>query len=515
VSSPPPAFVGRRDDGRDDRAAVLRMRQVLIAGTVLWSAAAPIDWVMSRRVHPGGSLAAMLAMRGAVVVLLVTAIVLLRRDLRPRATRALWLAVFVGANAAQAGFHLALGLVSGPYAHGASVIVVASGLATPDHWRRGLRVLGPTALAYPLTIVGAGLAVPAVGARLAEPAQLASFLVDVTVLAMATALLVVAGHAFWALRRELFEARRLGGYQLKARLAVGGMGEVWRAWHGALKRDVAVKILRLDSTDPAAAARFEREAAATAALTHPNTVRVLDYGVTEDGLSYFAMELLDGQTLQELVARAGPLPPERAVFLIGQAASALAEAHARGLVHRDVKPSNLVVTTAGGEPDVVKLIDFGIAHRRTRDEATLTASDMVLGTPAYMAPEQATGGEVTPATDVYGLAATLYYALTGQPLFERATPEQQLVAQIGERPRPPAELAHALPDDVDRLIMRALAKDPAHRYADAAALGAALAACSLAGRWRPRRTDPPPARPPATADADATVPLAPPARPPS
>ncbi len=510
MTTPHAAVLGRADSERDYRAAILRMRQVLIAGTVLWSAAAPIDWIMSQRVHPGGALGAMIAMRLGVIALLVIAIVLLGRRPRPLVTRLAWLAVFVGANAAQAGFQLALGHVSGPYAHGASVIVVASGLATPDHWRRGLRVLGPTALAYPATIAVAALASPAVAAQLGAEASGLSFLVDVTVLFMSTLLLLAAGHAFWALRRELFEARRLGGYQLKARIAVGGMGEVWRAWHGALKRDVAVKILRLDNADPAAAARFEREAAATAALTHPNTVRVLDYGVTHDGLSYFAMELLDGITLQELVTQGGPLPPARAVYLIAQAAAALAEAHAREMVHRDIKPSNLLVTTAGGEPDVVKLIDFGIARDRGRDH-TLTAADMVVGTPAYMAPEQATGGEVTPATDVYALAATCYFALTGQPLFDGATPAQLLAAQLHD---PPARLAAraAVPDDLDALIMRALAKQPAHRFADAAAFSAALAQTSLIGQWRPRRADAAAARAlaPATdaADAaDATVPL--------
>ena len=231
----------------------------------------------------------------------------------------------------------------------------------------------------------------------------------------------------------------------------------------------------------------------------------LAYGVTDDGLSYFAMELLDGITLQELVTQGGPLPPARAVYLIAQAAAALAEAHARGMVHRDIKPSNLLVTTAGGEPDVVKLIDFGIARDRGRDH-TLTAADMVVGTPAYMAPEQATGGELTPAADVYALAATCYFALTGQPLFDGATPEQLLAAQLHD---PPARLAAraAVPDDLDALIMRALAKQPAHRFADAAAFSAALAQTSLIGQWRPRRADAAPRAAAPTDLADATVPL--------
>src|SRR5262249_2757478 len=157
----------------------------------------------------------------------------------------------------------------------------------------------------------------------------------------------------------------LGRYKLKTRIGEGGMGEVWVAYHNGLKRDVAVKILRNDDDDDAdatqAVTRFEREVRATTELTHPNTVRLYDYGVTDDGLCYYVMELLSGENLESLAARDAPLPSARAIHLLLQAARALAEAHARGIVHRDVKPANIFVTNAGGEDDFVKVLDFGIA----------------------------------------------------------------------------------------------------------------------------------------------------------
>ncbi|MCE9579305.1 MAG: serine/threonine protein kinase [Deltaproteobacteria bacterium] len=512
--STPPVLAATTREGTDP-AAVLRMRQVLVAGTALWIAAIGIDVVMAFAVQPGAGrapgtgFAAMIALRGFQTAVLLIAMLVLRRAPTPRAVTWAWRAVFVGANVCQAGFTLALGTIHGPYAHGATVIVVAAGLAIPDHWRRGLRVLAPSALAYPATILLAALLSPRVAAQLATRVDALAFAVDVTVLAMATSLLLAVGHAFWAVRRELFEARRLGGYRLRRRIAVGGMGEVWQAWHGALKRDVAVKILRLDLADAAAAARFEREAASTASLTHPNTVRVLDYGVTDDGLSYYAMELLDGATVAELVAQTGPMPAARVVHLARQAAAALAEAHAAGIVHRDIKPSNLLITTTGGEPDFVKLIDFGIARARAGDHAaTLTQVDMVIGTPAYMAPEQAAGGAVDAATDVYALGAVCYFALTGRPLYAGGTPEATLGRVQLEQPERVSLHAPApIPPDVEEIVMRCLRKDPRQRFVDAGALAAALAESSLGKAWRPVRA-PAITLAPTTASAlEATRPL--------
>jgi serine/threonine-protein kinase len=269
----------------------------------------------------------------------------------------------------------------------------------------------------------------------------------------------------------VFEARNLGRYRLKRRLAAGGMGEVWVAYHPSLKRDVAIKILRNDvqMQSENAVPRFEREARATADLQHPNTVRVFDYGATEDGLLYYVMELLEGETVAEHVERVGPLAPARAVRIIGQAARAISEAHERGIVHRDIKPENLFLTSLGGEHDFVKVLDFGIAKMAEEDgEGSITRTGWMLGTPLYMSPEVVSGGAADAQSDVYALGAVLYLMLCGRPPFESANPGALVFAQVHRAAIPPSErLGRPLPKDLEALIMRSLEKDPADRYVSA------------------------------------------------
>jgi serine/threonine-protein kinase len=217
------------------------------------------------------------------------------------------------------------------------------------------------------------------------------------VLTSALCELVFAAARATALQRRVFEAERraerIGQYTLKRKLGQGGMGEVWLAEHGLLKRPCALKLIRPDlAANPTMAARFTREVQAVTALTHVNTVRVYDYGQADDGSFYYVMEYLDGPTLEELVNNHDPLPPSRVVHLLRQLCGALAEAHAAGLVHRDLKPGNVIVATLGGQQDVAKLLDFGLVQDLSglADER-LTRTGMVLGTPAYMSPEQAAG----------------------------------------------------------------------------------------------------------------------------
>ena len=256
-------------------------------------------------------------------------------------------------------------------------------------------------------------------------------------------------------RRQVFEARSLGRYRLTRRLGAGGMGEVWLAHHAALKRDVAVKILRpgAEGHTPGSIARFEREVRATAELVHPNTVRVFDYGVTDDGLQYYAMELLSGVDMATLVEREGALPPARALLLIGQASRALAEAHDHGIVHRDIKPENLFVTSLGGEPDFVKVLDFGIAKVSAGD-TTMTSAGSVLGTPAFISPEVATGLPADARSDVYALGAVLYFLLSGCRPFEAASIGAMLVAHISEPPVAGRRRSVGQPEKLDRPARR-------------------------------------------------------------
>jgi serine/threonine-protein kinase len=211
-------------------------------------------------------------------------------------------------------------------------------------------------------------------------------------------------------------------------------------------------------------------------LTHPNTVRIYDHGVTEDGIWYYAMELLEGVNLREFVEQSGPLDLPRALRIAHRIARALAEAHERGIVHRDVKPENIFITRAGNEPDFVKVLDFGIAkvsNSRVTDD--LTRAGSIFGTPAYMSPEAARGAETGTASDVYAVGALLFFMLTGRPPFTGRTPTEVLLAQLESPiPRLSQVLGHSVREEVEELIQKCLAKDAQDRYPDATALSTAL-----------------------------------------
>jgi serine/threonine-protein kinase len=282
-------------------------------------------------------------------------------------------------------------------------------------------------------------------------------------------------------RREAAAARELGQYRLGRRLGGGGMGEVFAAEHRLLKRPCAVKLIRPDrAADDTFVRRFEREAAAAARLTHPAAVQVYDYGRADDGTFYYVMEYLPGRTLDELVRVAGPLPPARAVLLLRQVCGALAEAHSLGLVHRDVKPGNVMVCDLGGRADAAKLLDFGLVVATDDADTRLTAAGGLLGTPAFMSPEQARGAaDLTPASDLYSLGATAYFLLAGRPPFEAGNPLELLHAHLTRPVTPPSAHAPGLPADLEAVVLRLLAKEPGDRYRTAAEVADALAACEV------------------------------------
>jgi len=248
-------------------------------------------------------------------------------------------------------------------------------------------------------------------------------------------------------------SRLLGDrYELLVPLASGGMGRVWRARDVLLQRPVAVKVLRNEFTaDATFRARFRAEATHTAALHHPHIASVFDYGeVRADGesLAYLVMELVEGETLADLLERKGRLDPARTLDLLRQTSSALAAAHAAGLVHRDIKPGNLLVRDDG----VVKITDFGIAW--SASSVPLTGTGQVMGTANYLSPEQAAGGLATPASDVYALGAVAYECLTGRRAFEGESSVQVALKQIHEEPAP---LPPEVPAGVRLLVEHAMA----------------------------------------------------------
>jgi serine/threonine-protein kinase len=269
------------------------------------------------------------------------------------------------------------------------------------------------------------------------------------------------------------------------------MGVVYKARHALLRRPTAIKLLAGQEHQPAQLARFEREVQLTSELTHPNTIAIYDYGRTPAGVFYYAMEYVEGLTFEQLVERSGPLPPARVVYLIQQAASAIAEAHDLGLVHRDIKPANLMLCRRGGSSDFVKVMDFGLvknidaeAHERG---STITHSTSVglLGTPSYLSPEVIAGASVVDGrVDQYALGAVAYYLLVGEPVFTGQTVVEVCGHHLHTRPVPPSQRSERpVPAGLEVLVLRCLEKSPDARFASMRALVVALGQVTDAGAW--------------------------------
>jgi serine/threonine-protein kinase len=268
-------------------------------------------------------------------------------------------------------------------------------------------------------------------------------------------------------------------YRVLELIGRGGMGVVYRAEHARIGKILALKLLTGELTrDSNQVARFKREALMASKLSHPNTVQVFDFG-DADGLAYLAMEYVRGTDLGSVVSSAGHLGHERAARIIVQVCSSLAEAHDKGIVHRDVKPENIMIVQGQSGEDVAKVLDFGLAKLRESSELSdVTSSGAIVGTPYYMSPEQIRGEAIGPPGDVYALGAVLYACVTGTVVFDAATPMGVLTRHLLEQPQPPSARAPdlAIPKGLERIILTALAKDPAERYASAAALQEALVA---------------------------------------
>jgi serine/threonine-protein kinase len=370
-----------------------------------------------------------------------------------------------------------------------SILILTYGLYVPKSWRRTALVVGPLAVLPFATIQVLTLQHPRAMEWLGE-GRIRLFSFDALILLMLAAGSTFGARTISRLRRQVAEARQLGQYRLRRRIGAGGMGEVYLAEHQLLKRPCAVKLIRPgDVADPRTLARFEREVRLTATLSHPNTVEIYDYGRAEDGTYYYVMEYLPGLSLAELVERHGPLPSARVVFLLRQVCGALREAHAAGLIHRDIKPSNIFAARRGGMGDVAKLLDFGLVRpAATSRAAQLSGEGQILGTPLFMSPEQATGGrELDGRSDIYSLGAVAYFLLTGRPPFEGEDGIGLLVAHARDPVVPPSRVHAGVPEDLERVVLRCLAKAPAERYPDAEGLERALAGCACAGDWDQER----------------------------
>jgi eukaryotic-like serine/threonine-protein kinase len=290
----------------------------------------------------------------------------------------------------------------------------------------------------------------------------------------------------------LDEGLPLGHYRLMERLGEGGMGEVWRARHQLLARPCAVKLIRpqlLAEGREKAIERFQLEARTIARLSSPNTVRLYDFGVSETGSFYFVMELLTGMDLWSLVQRFGPLTPERAVSLLRQACRSLGEAHAAGLLHRDIKPQNLFLCRLGLDFDVVKVLDFGLVKSLDQGAAQLTAAGTLTGTPAYMPPERVLGAEVDERSDLYSLGCVAYWMLTGRAVFA-GEPMAVMIQHARTNPDPPSKVSgRPVPDRLEQIVMACLEKAPGKRPSSAVDLWRQLGDVTFDEGWTQERAE--------------------------
>jgi eukaryotic-like serine/threonine-protein kinase len=310
---------------------------------------------------------------------------------------------------------------------------------------------------------------------------------------MTVTLTTATSHVIYGLRRDARAARQLGQYTLEERIGEGGMGIVYRASHAMLRRPTAVKLLLPERASDTQLARFEREVQLSSRLTHPNTITIFDYGRTPEGIFYYAMELLEGATLEAIVEYDGPQPAERVARVLEQVAGALAEAHGIGLVHRDIKPANIILCDQGGVRDVAKVLDFGLVKQLKQpdgaDATFATGDHAITGTPLYMSPESIVQPDQADGrSDLYSLGAVAYYLLTGQHVFMADNAIELFSQHLHKAPVAPEErLGAPVPEALSALILRCLAKEPGARPASAAALRSELGALGLSRGWTHER----------------------------
>jgi hypothetical protein len=371
-------------------------------------------------------------------------------------------------------------------------------------WAPALVIIFPLIIPSPprlmlATTVAAGamplLALVVLESLGAMPVSVAYYINTAVGSAIAIGFASVGSRVVYRLGREVAAARELGSYRLEEKLGEGGMGEVWRARHRMLARGAAIKLIRpapgadgRPGVSADAVRRFEREAQAIAALRSPHTVELFDFGVAADGAFYYVMELLDGIDADRLVRHHGPVPPERAIYLLRQICHSLSEAESRGLVHRDIKPANVFLCRYGEDCDFVKVLDFGIVKAvgaAPEGDGGLTGGNAIQGTPAFIAPEQALGdAPLDGRADIYATGCVAYWLLTGQLVFTADTAVGLLLQHVQAVPAAPSTRARQpIPPALDRLVLSCLAKDPDRRPQSARELSDRLEALDVGADW--------------------------------
>jgi len=378
---------------------------------------------------------------------------------------------------------------------GTCAIILIAPLLVPAPWKLRLGTTIACALAFPATLI--------VARQFGEPLpapDIEILLVGSVAVCALLALIAarIVGHMSEEVTLARTAAKEMGSYHMIEQIGRGGMGEVWRAEHRMLARPAAIKVIRPDNLNESsedrrrvALTRFEREARATAALTSPHTVQIYDFGLTSGGAFYYVMELLDGIDLMQVVKKHGPMPYERAVFLVRHTCESLAEAHESGLVHRDLKPNNIMTCKIGGRHDFAKVLDFGLVQQSewSDDEASgrLTVDGAMLGTPAFMPPEMAMGRtEVDARADIYALGCLLYWLIVGRPPFMGETAMATILMHVQEAPPRVSDMVD-VPRELDAIVMGCMQKDPAQRPENAGALLGLLEDVEIRRPWTEAR----------------------------
>lgn len=472
----------RRPSGKEAAEAErerLVARRMMKLALWIWPSFFVLDIYMAVLLFPQMPLAKALIMRlvQQVALFIVYRLTFVAR-VPSRVITLMAMGMFVLASTLISVLCIDFGGMRSAYIHGISIVMLVGSVLMARPWKPALGFMMMNALSFPVVLgIGAIFSV-SVRKQWTDIWLIEEFFSHYIAVLSSAIVGAVASHMVWASQQQVFQARKLGRYRLEAQIGEGGMGEVWLAGDEVLKRKVALKILREKGAPDAAAVRtFEREARAASMLSHPNTIRIFDFGASDDGIYYIAMEHLTGADLDRLVTDHGPMPVGRALRFVEQACRSLTEAHEAGLIHRDIKPQNLFAARSGDDMEMVKLLDFGLAREAltSGEDAQMTRTGVIKGTPTYMAPEIWAGADADALSDLYAMGATLYFLLAGVPPFDGTTARDILKAHLSQIPVPPSERRRGpLPPGLDEIVLKCLAKDPRERFASARELATAL-----------------------------------------
>lgn len=461
------------------------LRRATAFGCWIWLVFTLLDVYRRFTLFPEASIGLVLGTRAVNEVLLLYAYGLTRANASLARIRRVFLgafylcAIFLGVMA------LDFGGITSTYMQGLSGLMVVVAVVMPSRWPAAIRTFAPLVLIYPSVLGVAALFSLEVRAEWLDRYARSTFVSQYMFVLSMSAVATLSSHFLWAAREQVYQARKLGRYRLEVPIGEGGMNQVWLAWDAPLRRRVALKILRsAGERDSRVVQRFEREARAASQLTDPHTVRIFDFGTSDDGIYYIAMEYLRGADLAAIVGDHGPMPPARVVHFALQACRSLAEAHEAGIIHRDVKPQNFFVTRVGDDHDFLKLLDFGLARVENDSDPRLTQSGVLSGTPAFMAPEACRGEQADVRSDIYALGATLYFLLTGSPPFIGPSLGHVIAAHLQQAPEPPSSRrGEPIPAALEQLVLRCLAKEPDERFPSARALASVLVLLASDHPW--------------------------------